>query len=79
MQIKCKFCGCNFGPTPNLHYIARDNMTTGVSTVIKNDEGNLYDAFDCPFCGCQVIAQERKRVYVAYVEAEDNEEEIENE
>ena len=22
----------------------------------------IYDAFDCPECGCQVIAQERKRL-----------------
>ena len=76
MMIKCKFCGCNFGPTPNQHYIARDNCTTGISTAFKNDEEKLYDAFDCPFCGCQVLAQERKRKYIPYVEVkEENEDE----
>lgn len=26
-------------------------------------EPTLYDAFDCPICGCQYIANERKRVF----------------
>ena len=27
----------------------------------------LYDAFDCPMCGCQVIAKERKRDYIPFI------------
>ena len=29
----------------------------------STDEERLHDTFDCPMCGCQVIAQGRKRTY----------------
>ena len=36
-------------------------------------------SFDCPFCGCQVIAHERKRVFIAFDENfDENEEEDED-
>lgn len=60
-MIKCKICGCEFVPVIDKHYIARDNGESGMSTVFKHTEGNTYDAFDCSSCGCQIIAQERKR------------------
>lgn len=80
-MIKCKVCGCEF-PAVNInHYIARDNGKTGLATAFGNNEERLYDAFDCPICGCQAIAQERKRDYIVCVEteADDDEEEAENE
>lgn len=64
MMIKCKVCGYEFTPVIDKHYIARDNGESGISAAIKHTEGNTYDAFDCPTCGCQIIAQERKRVYI---------------
>ena len=76
MNIKCNVCGCEFPPVVNNHYVARDNGKVGVFTVLQsNDEGNIYDAFDCPFCGCQVIAHERKRVFIAFDENSDEDEE----
>lgn len=30
--------------------------------MISKDEEKIYDAYDCPMCGSQVIAQERKRI-----------------
>lgn len=60
-MIKCKVCGCEFAPVIDKHYITRDNGESGISTVIKHIEGNLYDTFDCPACGCQIVVQERKR------------------
>lgn len=60
-MIKCKICGCEFVPVIDKHYIVRDNGESGMSTVFKHTEGNTYDAFDCPSCGCQIIAQERNR------------------
>ena len=30
--------------------------------VISKDEEKIYDAYDCPMCGSQVVAQERKRI-----------------
>lgn len=62
-MIKCKICGCEFVPVINKHYITRDNGESGFSTMVKHIEGNLYDTFDCPACGCQVITQERKRSF----------------
>ena len=63
-MIKCKICGCEFVPVIDKHYIARDNGGSGMATVFKHIECNMYDTFDCPACGCQIIAQERKRKFV---------------
>lgn len=62
-MIKCKICGCEFTPVIDKHYVARDNGEFGIVTAVKSTEGKLYDSFDCPACGCQIIAQERKRDY----------------
>ena len=62
-MLKCKICGFDYSPMINEHYVSRDNGEFGLISVIKKTEGNLYDTFDCPVCGCQIIAQERKRVY----------------
>ena len=62
-MLKCKICGFDYLPTINEHYVSRDNGESGLISVIKETEGNLYDTFDCPVCGCQIIAQERKRVH----------------
>ena len=63
-MIKCKVCESGLVPSVDAHYVARDNGESGLATMIKSAEGKLYDAFDCPICGCQIIAQERKRIYV---------------
>lgn len=63
-MLKCKICGKEFEANLDRHYVARDNGKTGVIIALSNNEEKLYDAFDCPSCGCQVIAQERKRVYM---------------
>lgn len=63
--MKCTVCGTEFMPVKKQHYVSRDLTRTGMVTVIAaTDEPALYDSFDCPMCGCQVIAQTRKRVYV---------------
>lgn len=77
-MLKCKVCGCEFTPVIDKHYVARDNGESGISTCFKSVEGNLYDTFDCPACGCQIIAQERKRVYVGYNLKEEEESEEQN-
>lgn len=63
-MLKCKVCGCEFEPTIERHYIARSEGMTGL-LLTAHDEEKLYDAWDCPECGSQYIAQERKRVYSA--------------
>lgn len=71
--IKCGVCGCEFPAVNERHYIARDSEKTGVVVALSHDEGKLYDAFDCPMCGCQVIIQERKRSYIPCNEFDDEE------
>ncbi len=62
-MLKCNICGCEFTPVIDKHYVARDSGKTGISETFSHNEEKLYDAFDCPACGCQMIAQERKRIY----------------
>lgn len=57
----CKVCGRDFALIIEEHYIARDCEKTGVIPALSGqDEAKMYDAFDCPHCGSQYIAQERK-------------------
>lgn len=64
-MLKCKVCGKEFEANLERHYVARDIGKTGLAAAFgNNDEENLYDAFDCPYCGCQLIAQERKRDFL---------------
>ena len=59
-MLKCKICGTEFPAIKERHYIARDNIKTGAVVVFSKDEEKIYDAYDCPMCGSQIIAQERK-------------------
>lgn len=62
-MLKCKICGTEFPATKDKHYITRDNGVNGGlnQSLHGKQEEQLYDCFDCPNCGCQVIIQERKR------------------
>lgn len=61
----CKICGRDFPLITEERYTVRDVERTGIATAFGGSESNLYDAFDCPHCGCQNIIQERKRMYNA--------------
>lgn len=76
-QLECEVCGYKFNAIIECHYVARDNGKTGLSVAFGSEsEETLYDAFDCSVCGCQIIAQERKRDYVPYTtEEEDDDDE----
>lgn len=63
-MLKCKICGTEFPAVEERHYTARDNIRTGAFTSISNEEEKIYDAYDCPMCGSQIIAQERKRIFM---------------
>ena len=75
--MKCNACGLNFEATKEGHYIAREKGSKGFSNLSGTEEP-IFDAFDCPRCGCQIIVQERKRHIkeeaVAYEVTEDAEE-----
>lgn len=75
-NLKCKICGTEFPAISERHYISRDLTKTGLAAVIQaTDEPSLFDAFDCPNCGCQTIVQQRKREFtLVTVEADDNSE-----
>lgn len=61
-KTTCKVCEHVFELTKERHYIAREK--TELFLIASNKmEPTLYDAFDCPNCGCQYIAKERKRVH----------------
>lgn len=65
MKIKCKVCGCEFEATKEIHYISREEGRVGLSATFGNhEEVKLYDTFDCPVCGCQIVVQKRNRVFV---------------
>ncbi len=64
-MLRCKICGCEFNAVKERHYISRDNGKVGLTAAFgSNPEDKLYDTFDCPDCGCQIVAQERKREYI---------------
>ena len=63
--IKCKVCKARFYPSAEHRYTSRDMSSTGISNIMHQDEVELYDSFDCPICGCQMIVQKRKREYRA--------------
>ena len=66
-MIEYKVCGCKFNPVKQSHYIVRDNeKVSSLANVFSGDaESTLQDAFNCIQCGCQIVAQQRKRAYIA--------------
>ena len=60
-MLKCNICGLETSPTKVSHYISRGNERTGLVAAISNDESQLWDTFDCEWCGCQILAQKRNR------------------
>ncbi len=55
-MFKCEVCGNEFEEEKENHYIARDKMA-------MVGEPTVYDAYDCPKCGSQIIVKERKRYF----------------
>ena len=74
IKIKCNICECEFIPEKDKHYISRDEIKTGLSTVVGGLEEKMYDTFDCPQCGCQMVIQERKRAFCVCVREKAKEE-----
>lgn len=71
-MLECKVCGTKFNAIIARHYLARDNGKTGLAVAFSSTtEEGLYDAFDCPMCGCQVIAKERKREYIPFISTDE--------
>lgn len=72
-MLKCNICGNSMMPKKDLHYISRGNEKTGLAAALSCDESQLWDTFDCEWCGCQILAQKRNRaVSDDFVFDEDN-------
>ena len=72
-MLKCNICGLETSPTKAQHYISRGNEKTGLAAALSCDESQLWDTFDCEWCGCQILAQKRNRaVSDDFVFDEDN-------
>ena len=55
-MLECKICGCKFNAVEERHYISRDNGKSGLAVAFGSEpEEKLYDTFDCPSCGCQIV------------------------
>lgn len=73
-KLVCNVCEFEFTPNKEDHYIARANGKEGAFISLSTrDEGNIYDAFDCPVCGCQKLVQHRLRATDYYAYEEENE------
>lgn len=59
----CEVCGIPYLPTKELHYIAVSAPPGGLAAAVGGPGLSLCDAFDCPHCGAQYIAQSRAQVY----------------
>lgn len=63
-MLKCKICGTEFPSIKEQHYVGIiDASGFALAPILEKgkEERKVYDCFDCPMCGCQVVAQERKR------------------
>ena len=60
-KIKCSVCGREFTPRKEHNYKASEYITEGGlgSAVSGRTERRQYDCFDCPMCGCQIVAKIR--------------------
>lgn len=83
-MITCDVCGRDFALMAEDHYVARSDTKPGLSCLAG--EVGLYDAVDCPHCGCQKLLKGRARalesevaIALAKVEIPEEEEEEENE
>lgn len=62
-MLECKVCGSKFAPDREQVYTAREYISRGgINEVIAGmKEPEVYDCYDCPVCGCQIVVQERLR------------------
>lgn len=55
-KLRCKVCGKRFLPLAENRYEVSNNSLANVLT-----NGNeIMEAFDCPYCGCQIFANLRR-------------------
>jgi len=61
-MLECKICSLKWRPKKDERYTSEDSTETGITAAFKSTtRPDQFDTFDCPDCGCQNIAQVRKR------------------
>lgn len=60
-RCKCQVCGNAFAMVSERRYTVREDKVTGLTNIAEHKEEKMYDAFDCPECGCQNLVNERLR------------------
>ena len=59
---ECKVCGSKIVPRNSERYLVRERIAQGgLCTAMpgRYSEPELFDAFDCKVCGCQMVAKSR--------------------
>lgn len=57
----CEICLKDFNLDAKERYTIRKNDKSGISALASHEEPELFDAIDCPHCGCQKVLQPRLR------------------
>lgn len=60
----CQVCGSIIIFDAASHYVARDDARVGIAALSGGNEPQIYDAIECPKCGCQIILGRRKRTLI---------------
>ena len=56
MKTKCSVCGKRFAPCKESVYLASESTSL---TDVFTKAPRVYDAIDCPGCGCQILLKIR--------------------
>ena len=65
--MKCKVCGKKLNLKSENRYEIRE-VPKGLRMLVE--DAVVYEAFDCPKCGCQNIVNSRKEVVFKDIESE---------
>lgn len=71
---KCTVCNRAFELRKENRYTTEAKKTTALSMLVMGTDSVLYDAVDCPYCGCQQILHVRERAFAEVTSETDCEE-----
>ena len=62
-RVVCEVCGSYIKLESFRRYSVLEHLTVSLfnSKTLQPEIARIYDAFDCPVCGCQYVAKERLR------------------
>ena len=71
----CAICGRDFPLLIEEQYVATEPNLKGFAAIAGGTEPTLWDAFDCPHCGCQNRVNPRMRLFCCECECQTEDEE----